>query len=469
MPQFVFCKKDEFMRILKKKILSYLAGVLVFFGYMSTEVEGMTKAYANSESQFDLSQSLSKWPILNLLETQKEKDIYESIWDPNSSLKQNQERLFDLFLKTCCDFSFTTKETEVPGVFVGEGESGTPIVFVDSDIETSGDFCLDNIWLQNPKEKGKKFRVNLTTTILNEMRPLEFSEKEKHRLKQYLKKLTEDSVGCELLRVAVAKYGARKNKSEKIKFLPVKSNYVDFAYALGASMWQYIGLNQHIDLSVYRKHWKKQEFILFSPDWFRTECKGFLMKLNNNKKETESSKTKKLTVYWDVIPKESNLLNEIIHAIHSGTEKTYKKTTNILKRSNHDYLYVRSKKRDWSKIEEPKFNISIFYDDEVYRTMFGITSKGLDPISEAAYLSHKYKFIRPAFVGDQTKFILDGRELSQKQMCQFFKEYFKSSHIDRDLYKYYLSPKSPIKYPEFGEGNYLYAKINDLEDESIKR
>ena len=453
MLQFVFCEKDEFMKTFKRKILSYFAGALIFSGCISDEAEGMARVYASSRKRFDISQSLSKWPMLNMLRTQKERVIYESIWDSNKSLKQNQERLFDLFLKTCCDFSFAAKETEVPGVFIGEGESGTPIVFVGADVETLGDLYLENLWLQNTKKQGKKIKVNMTTTVLHDMRPLDFTKTQKEQLKRYLKKLTEDSVGCELLRVAIAKYGARKNKSEKIKFLPVRSDRVDFAYVIGASMWQYIELSQHIDLGMYRKHWKKQEFILFSPDWFNTEHKGFLMKSFKD----EKSRTRKFVVDWGIIPKESNLLNEIIHAIHPGTGRTYRDTTNILERSNYDYLYVRLKEQDWFRIDEPNFNVSIFFDDEVYRTMFGITSKGLDPINEAAYLSHRYKFIRPAFVGDQTRFIFNGRELTQKQMCQFFKRYFESGHIDRDLYRYYLSPKSPIKYPEFGKGKYLYT------------
>jgi len=440
------------MKILKRKILSCFAGALVFSGCITAKVEGMSRVRESFEDQFNISQSLSEWPILNLLETQEEKDIYESIWDSNKSLKQNQNRLFDLFLKTCCDFSFTAKETDVSGIFVGEGESETPIVFVDSDVEIITGGFLENLWLQNSKEKGKKIKVNMTTTVLHGMRPLDFTKEQKEQLKQYLRKLTEDSVGCEVLRTSIAKYEARKNKSEKIKFLPVQSNRVDFAYVLGASMWQYIGLSQHIDLGMYKKHWKKQEFILFSPDWFNIEHKGFLMRSFKDK----GSKTRKFVVDWDVVPKESNLLNEIIHAIHSSTEKVYKKTTNILKRSNYDYFYVRSKGEDWARIGEPNFNISIFFDDEVYRTMFGITSKGLDLINESTYLSHKYKFIRPAFIGDQTRFVLDGKEFNQKQMRQFFKKYFESAYVDRDLYKYYLSKKSTIKYPEFGKGKYLY-------------
>jgi hypothetical protein len=248
----------------------------------------------------------------------------------------------------------------------------------------------------------------------------------------------------------------------------VQSDYVDFAYVIGASMWQYIRLFQHIDLGMYRKHWKKQEFILFSPDWFNTEHKGFLMKSFKDKK----SKTRKFIVDWGIVPKESNLLNEIIHAIHPGTERTYRNTTNILKRSNYDCFYFRSQGQDWLRMQESNLNVSIFFDDEVYRTMFGITSKGLELINEAAYLSHRYKFIRPAFLGDQTRFVIDGQELTPKQMRQFFKKYFESARTNRDIYKYYLSPKSSIKYPEFGQGKYLYTdtKINDLglDEESIK-
>lgn len=453
MLRFIFCEKDEFMKILKRKILSYFAGVLIFSGCISGEAEGMARVYASSEKRFDVSQSLSKWPILNPLESLKEKEIYDLAWNQNKSLKENRENLFNLFLKTCCDFSFNAEETEVPGVFIGEGESGTPIVFVGSDVETLSDLYLNDIWLQNSKKKGKKLKVNLTTTVLHDMRPLNFMEEQKDQLKQYIKKLTEDSVGCELLRVAVAKYGAKKDKLEKIKFLPVQSKHVDFAYVIGANMWQYIGLSQHIDLSMYRKHWKKREFILFSPDWFNTEHKGPLMRLHKDK----TSKIKKFVVDWEIIPKEVNLLHEIIHAIHPDIEKNYRKTTNILGRSNYDCFFVRSKTQDWIKIEVASLNVSMFRDDEILRTMHGVTSKGIDPISESAFLSHRDDCIRPAFIGDQTRLICGGQEWNQKQLQKFSQVFFESPNADRDLYRYHLLKKSTKKYPEFGQGNYLYT------------
>lgn len=91
--------------------------------------------------------------------------------------------------------------------------------------------------------------------------------------------------------------------------------------------------------------------------------------------------------------------------------------------------------------------------------MYGLTKKGFDLINESSYLAHRYNFIRPAYLCSRKGMQLNGKRLNRKVSFKFLKSFLKTNG-DFDLYKYYLSSQSSIKYPEFGVGKYRCSDVN---------
>ena len=94
--------------------------ILVILGTKATEAKSsISKIPANPSTVKDVSESLEKWPHLNLLSSKAEKEYYDTLWNPRMSSTLNQKYLLKKFIDTCCDFSFQTQSTGIDGVYQG--------------------------------------------------------------------------------------------------------------------------------------------------------------------------------------------------------------------------------------------------------------------------------------------------------------------------------------------------------------
>jgi len=437
------------MIIFGDKAVLKFAVAMVFFA--CTDIRAMSWSNINerTEPTFDVKTPLSQWPVINPLSTQKELESYQSTWDSKKTLKENQISLINQFIKTCCDFSFKKKKKELGRITIGKLKSGENIIFAEPFVNINTYPNSSEVLIFNEKEKFCGVKASVTTNIFLNIDPLDFTEQMKKELKKCVSKLVKDSVGCEVLRVAISKYKGGTERMPKIAFIPVKNKNIGFIYTTNNDLWRYLKNTRNTYFDTYRKFSKSSKFIMFSPDWFEDKHPGLFLKMNHGKSTEEHD----FSINDSVIPKEAIFLHQLIYALNVGEDNSHRQTQLIEKRANSQYFYGNFPRFGDYLITCRLINTSFFLDDSVYRTMYGFTKYGLDLINESSYLAHRYNLIRPMYLGVGTKLKINGKTLRPEEFRKFLNTYLETKG-DHDLFRYYLSRKSTIPYPEFGIGRF---------------
>ena len=389
--------------------------ILVLFGIKDIEAKSSaSKTSATPSAVKDVSESLEKWPHLNLLSSTAEKTYYDSLWSPRMSSTLNQKYLLKKFIDTCCDFSFQTQSTGIDGVYQGFA-SGIHLIFANSSLQ----FNSKNSSLYN--KQGKSLTVRTPALM--------FSDRSSYKkiltlspvycrlkIKNSLSKLVQDSVGCELMRVFITKFAV--HKFPKIIFIPATGGLVSSTpFATSSDRLIY---SQKDNLN-----YTKTKFIFFDPDILTRDLELDMIRYN--------SRTDKFVAKREQNPLEATLFHEMLHCLHDYQGN----------RSSHSSSIVSQRSKSKSlQIGIHSIN-NAYSNDEEYHTMYGLTSQGLDLLNESSYLAHRYGFIRTSHVH-----IPDSSRIDYRRTWRYIK------NGDEDLYRYYLSPKSPIKFPKFGVGAY---------------
>ncbi len=429
----------------ENKIVFNFAAVLTIFGF--SDVQAMSRIHTNTETFFDVRQPLSQWPIVNPLSTQKELNWYQYTWNAEKTLAENKLTLVNLFLDTCCDFSFKKKPTELKGVTLGSLQSGEDIVFAKQNMNISICPNSTDVLIYNERESFKGLTANVTTNIFFNITPLDFTASMKKKFEQCVTELAEDSVGCEVLRIAISKYKGGIKELPKITFIPVENDNINLAYTTDSNVWRYLKKASKVSLNEYKKLSNGSKFIMFSPKWTRDQYTGLLLRMHPTNPSSEFS------INTGIIPNDVIFLHQLIYALNFGEDNALRETQLIEKRTCFKYFHGNVQKLGNCLISGNQINFSLFIDDKVYRTMYGFTKTGLDLINESSYFAHKYNFIRPMYLGIDAELSINGARLSKKESRDFWNTYLKTNG-DFDLFRYYLSPKSTIEYPEFGIGKY---------------
>lgn len=435
-----------------KKVICFL-GTLMLFSCADTHA--MSFVEENTERLFDVKMPLSQWPVVNSLITQRELDWYRSMWDATKTLEENKKELVNQFIETCCDFSFKKKERELPGITVGGTDNGDDIVFPEKGVSIYTRPNSEEVLIYNEKDRSLGLRAHVTTNIFLNVIPLDFSPKMRNDIEKSISELAEDSVGCEILRIAISKYKGGVRGLSKITFIPVKNKGVGLAYTTNCNVWKYMKRNEGRHGSKYRKLCKERKFIMFSQNWFESEQTALFLKMNdfsNNGEEEEFS------LFSGAIPKEASFIHQIIYALNVGENNEYRETQLIEDRTISKYFCTYLKQTGNCLIPGKQINKALFMDDKIYRTMYGLTNEGLDLLNESAYLAHRYKLIRPTYMGSDIQLSINGKLLNKAESYRFLDEFLKKNG-DQDLFRYYLSPQSMIDYPEFGIGRYSCSNI----------
>ena len=443
------------MKIFKKLTLLDFAALLMFFGCSYVQSMSCTNVPKPSVRFFDTKMPLSEWPILNTLTTQKEQKSYESAWNPKKTLQENKQSLVNQFMKTCCDFSFKIKTRELTNITVGRLDSGEDIVFSKSGINITARPNSAEILIYNEKEQTKGLKAYASTNIFFNIEPVDLTEQIQEKLKEYISELAEDSVGCELLRIAISKYKGNK-ELPKITFIPAQNQNIGFAYTSDSSVWRYLKNEYHLDK--YKEFYKNSKFIIFSQKWFNSYHSGFFLKMEDDEKNPDFS------LNTGIIPNEAVFLHQLIYALNVEETDEPRETQLIENRILYKYFCGNFSKSGDCLIDSKQLNNFLFVDDNVYRTMYGFTKSGLDLVNESSYLAHRYNLIRPMYLGTDTEWKINGRKLSRRESYKLLSTYLRKNG-DHDLFWYYLSSKSTVKYPEFGIGNYSCSDINPMEEE----
>ncbi|MBO4405502.1 MAG: hypothetical protein J5821_02115 [Alphaproteobacteria bacterium] len=437
-----------------KTVLSFF-GTLIFLGCTNTQAMGLSGIEKNMERSFDLKMPLSQWPIINSLVTQRELDCYRSTWNATKTLEENKKELVNQFMETCCDFSFKRKKEELYGITVGRTDNGEDIIFPEKGTSICARPNSTEVLIYNEKDRSFGLKAHVNTNIFLNVNPLDFTQHMRNKFEKNLSELTEDPVGCEVLRVAISKYKGSIRGLPKITFIPVKNKEIGLAYTTNSNVWKYMRKTRGIRSNKYRKLCKDRKFIMFSPNWFNSEQSTLFLKMNNPANDEGEFD---FSLISGVIPKEVSLIHQIIYALNIGENNECRETQVIEERTVPRYFHANLKGIGNCIISGKQINYSLFIDDKVYRTMYGFTKEGLDLINESSYLAHRYGLIRPTYLGSDTQLSINGKVLHKTESYRFL-DAFLQINGDHDLFRYYLSPKSSIEYPEFGIGRYACSDI----------
>lgn len=401
-------------------------------------------------SNFNAKLSVSKWPKLSLLNSKEETRLYSSLWNPKKTLKENQQNLANLFISTCCDFSFKKANSSLQGVYFGTVQSKEKLIFTDETILLRKKEDSDQILLCRNYYTNDTQSINLPTSnvIFPEITPMNFQDWMKLELKKQILNIASDSVGCEILRMSICKY--YKNNRHKITFIPVKTQS-NLNIPPETNLWLY----ENASSISPNKKIEETKFIFFNPKWFQSDEESFLLKINPKNILSKDE----FIVFQGIMPKEATLLHQILYALNLKSDSDFSNTSLIEDRSFCDYFYFSFPKLGRFIIPKEQFNVLLFNNDITYQTMFGLTSNGITSISESAYLAHKYNIMRPAYIGTNTQISINKKKLSSVKSLTLIKHIL-GQDGDRDLYRYYLSNNSYANYPEFGYGNYMCSDFN---------
>ena len=441
----------------KNRKICEIFGLTLFFSIVNMSAAGMWEVNEQQNKTFEVKQPLSEWPEISLLP--QEELYYKLTWDKNKKLEENQQELLKIFMSSCCDFSFRIKERGPGGIYSGKFDDGENIIFIDKETRMFIDHSSNHVIFFDESDGNKGLDAHPETALLSNVKPIDFQEWMKCELERYIQRFVEDPVGCEILRISIAKHEAGQRGLPKIKFIPQDDAKIDLAFTSGSYVWKR-AKRVNLNFNVFSGFCKENRFIIFSPEWFNTDQQGLMLKLCKTKSGAD-----RFRVNQGIIPREAGLMYQIIYAMHVGQGIDYDGTQVIEKRDDQNYFCGDLDGVGPFSILRKRLNVSIFKNDKIYRTMYGLTKRGFDLINESSYLAHKYAFIRPAYTGYRAEINVNGKTLNKKESCKFLKKFFKTNG-DFDLYMHYLSSKSSIQYPEFGKGQY---RCSDVDFEKRRR
>lgn len=444
-----------------KSIKKFLfALTLAIFGYISVEAMQVVQSEPLFVNKY--RKPLAEWPIVHPFTSQKEMDFYKNAtWHPELTLEQNQKELVKNFVEKCCDFSFKIKPMGLKEIDLGCLDSQEYLIFTSEAVYVDTDKNSTNMIIYNDKcEDNAGLFAPCTTSTFIGYRPFDECAKYKNRFIKYFSKIAEDPVGCKLFRVAITKHVV--NNLDKIAFIPAvayeDNGQSDITCNSGCCLCYHLEKEGNAEAKKRLEQDQRYRFITFDPEFFKKDLSVGVIKYENDK------------VIFDIVEflRESALFHEIVHSLHTNVHKKLLESKNIRKRSPPIVLKYTSNSDSephYARIEN--INVGLFHNDEEFHTIYGITENGIDLLSESSFSAHNSRFIRASHGDLQEPHLLIGKtEFEKTESIEFFQKFF-TKYGDLDLFRFYLSPDSPIKYPKFGIGQYKCADLDPETGEKI--
>ena len=372
--------------------------------------------------------------------TEVEKDFYEPL-----SQEKDLESTLDMIWNECFDTSLKIEKTKITGVCKGIGIDKKPIFFADKNVgrvNVSSERGL--LYFDGNMEDG--IEAKLTDTLLSGIQPLELQTSDINKIRECIKKIMKDSVGNRLILI-LAKYLARDNKYEKIKLVKTQDKALRFEYTTGDNLWEYCELEEGIR-NTLDKQSPKHKFFVFSSNWLNKDNETLFMRLNGkNKKEINGND---FTINWEKSHKEIDVLKAMIQSRHPNIKKDMKRCENVKKIVRKGSWQFRfAPEGEWLPLNEVSMHRFIFSNDEMLRTIFGITPKGLDLMNTTTYSVHKYGGIEFANINGKQKCFFKKRRsdqgefipitINKKKIGWLFFAFLNSSAVNHEFFRYHLS------------------------------
>ena len=363
--------------------------------------------------------------------------------------REDLEFIFDMVWNKCFDHSFKIEQTEVNGIYKGIGIDKNSIFLAKKKgIEKSIDTRERKGYLYSDENKNEKIEVKLADTVLFGVQPTKLLSSDLDEIKKYIKEIMGNPVGYRLILIFLAKCLAQNDKCKKIKLLKVKNKIPNFEYVPGKNLWEYFefdeGYQNYVD-----KRASKHKFFVFSSNWLKKYRKVPFMRLND---EDQKEDMGDFTISWEPNHRDIDVLKALIHSQHPKKKAICDRNIKqIMTKTNWSVRFA--KEEDSFLLEDGAVGQFVFSDDETLRTMFGITSKGLDFVSLAPYSVDKHEGIEFANIKDKDKYPFKAEQFSQNQnrltshniyldknkALFFLHSVFNSGKVNDELLKYLLS------------------------------
>lgn len=483
--------------MIKKLLLITILIVLYFRNIVA--MNEVPAAFLSNLSDH-LTQPIDRWNKLSPL-TNEEMRIYKKTWNYKSTLTMNKSNLADIFCDVCCDFSFSIL-SDGNGVVRGRSLSNPHIIFIRNTAAVNSFI----------KKDLKKYAI--TNFLDNVGHPRQFTFEMKEQIRKQIRTIAEDSVGCKLLRIATSKIAV--GNFPKLIFIPLEQ---DSKTAIDDGMEIHSGIygwqiesdrfmskikiantmkekvselkNQLFDFQKYSQmKLPKYNYVLFSSEKFfdrplvtairsiGTKFEFFDVKLpmdatlyriivrslysrkssgQENIKARLNLKKKKFSQKLNY--KFNNMLTLLTEAdcFLKLSPQVFREVKKLGGIKNYASYFVQSMSESIRLDNIEKFISSYYVNDMEYRAQYGLTAYGFDSLNESSYLSHRYHWIR----------VSNSICMKNSKNFENVYEYFIQEQGDFDLYSYFLSPNSSIKYPIFGIGQYQCVdSLNIVEERS---
>ena len=474
-----------------KKIL--LISVLIILHFKSIEAMNMIPCAALVGEGFNLSQPLNNWKKLSPL-TNKEMRIYNKTWNYGATLYRNKTNLADIFCDVCCDLSFRMVKKD-DGIVYGKSATNPNMIFIK-------DLAVANLFFRQNSEK-----YAVTNFLNNVGYPREFTFEMREQIRKQIRTLTEDPVGCKLLRITTAKVAT--GNLPKLIFVPMQKDSETVAddgmnIHFGKYGWQiesdkfmsrirfarsprqkiFEMKNRVFDFQKYSEmKLPNYRYVLFSPEnffdrptvnavrtiglkfeffhtqlpedatFFRTVVRSLFPHRSDSQTNIKARLNLKKKKFSEKLIRKFNKALALMTEADCLTEKLTPQVFQQIRKlggiKSYSELFVEKMSQS-ARLENIENLVASYYgNDDEFRTQYGLTANGFDALNESSYLSHRYHWIRAVNV------------IRRKSFADIYQD-FVQEQGDFDLYSYYLSPNSTIKFPQFGVNQYQCADDPDI-------
>lgn len=381
------------------------------------------------KSKLDIKKLISKGDTLT---TEAKKNFYELL-----IRERDLDYILDMVWNKCFDHSFKIKPTKVNGIYKGEGIDKNFVFFAEKNINRSIDTVNKRGLLYSDENMDAGIRTKLTDTVLFGMKPLSLKPADKDKIKEYIKQIMNNPVGCKMMLCFLANCLAENDLCKKIKLVKVKNKNFGFDFVPGKSLWECKEFDEEYQRSLNEQS-PKHKFFVFSSNWLKRDVKTLFLRLNKENLEGTSKSSYTLS---EESHKEIGVAKAIYQSQHHPYTKEYSKCSkDVGKIIQKNRLRICSGKEIYS-VNTGSILHFVFPNDAALQAIFMTSPYSVDA----------YKGIDLGNIKDKRKCYLKPNRSNQERFVQktvkndetlkrfLLRVLLNSKCVDHDLFNYYLS------------------------------
>lgn len=381
------------------------------------------------KSKLDIKKLISKGDTLT---TEAKKNFYELL-----IRERDLDYILDMVWNKCFDHSFKIKPTKVNGIYKGEGIDKNFVFFAEKNINRSIDTANKRGLLYSDENMDAGIRTKLTDTVLFGMKPLSFKPADKDKIKEYIKQIMNNPVGCKMILFFLANCLAENDLCKKIKLVKVKNKNFGFDFIPGKSLWEYKEFDEEYQRSLNEQS-PKHKFFVFSSNWLKRDVKTLFLRLNKENPEGTSKGSYTLS---EESHKEIGVAKAIYQSQHHQyTKKHSKCSKDVGKIIQKNRLRICSGKEIYS-VNTGSILHFVFPNDAALQAIFMTSPYSVDAYGgiDLGNIKDKRKcYLKPNRSNQERS--VQRKVKNDKTLKHFLLQILLNSNcIDHAVFNYYLS------------------------------